>query len=42
MKRFCFFNRQKCRFQPESESQFEFYAVNNITNNRDLAGQILP
>lgn len=30
------------RFQLESENQLEFNVVNNITNNRDLAGQILP
>lgn len=29
-------------FQLESENQLEFNVVNNITNNRDLAGQILP
>lgn len=42
IKKKYFFNGQKCPFQPESESQFEFYAVNYNTNNRDLAGQILP
>lgn len=38
-ERFCSFDGQKCRLQPESESQAEFFS---IPNNRDLAGQILP